>query len=72
MAKRDILREFDASTAFNKTNFEGHETHKMFLIEFIVTSYIRVQATYIAKRVTLEEKKIIGNKLRKIAHFAGG
>lgn len=71
MAKADILREFDASTAFTNTNFEEHESHKDFLIEFIVTSYIRIQATYIAKRITLKEKQIMGNKLRKLTHFAG-
>lgn len=71
MAKGDILREFDASTAFAKTNFDGHEEHKDFLIEFIVTTYIRIQATYIAKRITLKEKQILtGNYFRKLAHFS--
>lgn len=70
MAKRDILHEFDASTAFPETNFEGHEEQKAFLIEHIVTNYIRIQATYIAKRITLKEKQILtGNYYRKIAHF---
>lgn len=71
MAKKDILSEFDASTAFIKTNFDGHATHKDYLIEYIVSEYIKIYATYIAKRITLEEKKVIGNKLRKLAHNAG-
>lgn len=71
-AKDDTLHEFDSETAFSKTNFEGHETHKDFFIEFILTRYIHVQATYIAKRVTLREQKILlRNKLRKFIHFSG-
>lgn len=72
-AKKDILHEYSSETAYPKTNFAGHEEHKYFIIEFITTKYIDMQATYIAKRVTLKEQKLLlRNKLRKIIHFAGG
>lgn len=68
---RDFLCEFDVTNAFKKTNFAGHETHRDFFVDFILKSYIRIQATYIARRVTLNEKKLMGNKFRKFVHFAG-
>lgn len=72
IAKSDIFREFDEETAYPKTNFEGHELHRGYFIEFVVTHYMNIQATYIAKRVTLKEQTImLRNKLRKIVHFRG-
>lgn len=69
-AKNDILREFNEETAYPKTNFEGHEDHKGFIIDFIVEYYINIRATYIAKTVTLKEQTMLmRNKLRKLTHF---
>lgn len=71
-AKEDILIEFDENTAYPKTNFSGHETHKEFFINFIIEEYIQIQATYIAKRVTLNEQKIMWrHRTRKFCHFSG-
>lgn len=71
-AKSDIFREINDENVYPNTNFEGHEMHQNYFIEFIVSNYINMQATYIAKRVTLKEQKImLRNKFRKILHFQG-
>lgn len=71
-AKSDILREYNDETAYPNTNFEGHVSHKGYFIEFVITHFINIQATYIAKRVTLREEKILlRNKYRKLLHFSG-
>lgn len=71
-AKSDILREFNAETAYPSTNFEGHEEHKGFFIDFICSSYIRIQASYIAARITQKEQQFMAaNYYRKRAHAAG-
>lgn len=69
-AESDILREFDSATAYSNTNFEGNEPHRDFFISFIVKQYINIQATYVARRVTLKEQKMYRNRYRKLVHFA--
>lgn len=69
---QDISCEFNYTTAYPKTNFENHVDHKNFFINFIAEEYIRAQATYIAKKVTLREQEILlGNKFKKIRQFKG-
>lgn len=66
----NVMMEIDFKTAYSKTNFEGHESHKYYFIKTIVEEYIRAQANYIAKRVTLvEQKKMLRSKLKKLVHF---
>lgn len=68
----DVSREFNNTTAYSKTNFEGHEDHKTYFITFIAEEYIRIQATYIAKKVTLQEQEILlGNKAKKMRQLKG-
>lgn len=63
----NIMREIDYENAYPKTNFEGHESHKYDLIKAIVEEYIRIQVTYTAKRVTLNEQKtMMRNHLKKL------
>lgn len=74
-ARQDILREVDVSLAFSGTNFEGHESLKDYFIDFIICYYIQIQATYIAKKVTLEEQTLLlernDRNQRKYKHFSG-
>lgn len=42
--------------AFEKSNFSTHEDHKQYFIDFIVQEFIRIQATYIAKHLTINER----------------
>lgn len=67
----DIGIEYDSDTAFPKTNFEGHESHKKDFVDFIISEYIRTQATYIAKKVTLKEQNILIRKkfTKLVQHF---
>lgn len=68
----DVMREFDIDLAFNGASFEGHESHKYYCIQYVAEEYIRVHATYVAKKATLNEHKIlIGARYKKMAHFLG-
>lgn len=71
-AMSDIWHEFDSQTAYSRTNFQGHETHKDYIVRFIITEYVNISATYLAKTITLKEQKLLlRNKYRKLVHFAG-
>lgn len=71
-AMADIIKVVQGMSIYTNTNFEGHEIHKEYFIEFIASSYVDIQATYIAKRVTLKEQTLmLRNKFRKMVHFAG-
>lgn len=66
---QDIFGEFDLRDAYSGTSFENHEDHKYYCVKYIAEEYIRMQANYIARAVTLKENKIlIGNKFRKLAN----
>lgn len=52
--------------------FECDLSHKLGFVMYIVEEFIRLQATYIAKNVTLIEQKIICRKfLQKLIHYRG-
>lgn len=52
--------------------FECDMSHKAGFVKYIISEFIRLQANYIAKNLTLVEKKVIcRNKLNKIIHFLG-
>lgn len=52
--------------------FECDKSHKIGFIKYIIEEFIRLQATYIAKNVTLAEQKILCRKsLQKQVHFLG-
>lgn len=68
----DISSEFDINTAFARTSFERHEDHKEYFVTFIAEEYIRAQANYIARKVTLQEQEILlGNRAKKIRQSNG-
>lgn len=67
-----ILRRIDENHMFTDSNFDGHATHKHDFIKYIAEEFIRVQATYVAKKITLSEQQILlRKKLVKILHFKG-
>lgn len=52
--------------------FMCDESHKIGFIKYIVEEFIRLQATYIAKNITLVEQKVMcRNFLKKKIHFLG-
>lgn len=54
------------------TYFECEMSHKIGFIKYIIEEFVRLQATYIAKNLTLIEKKILCSKLlKKKVHFLG-
>lgn len=57
---------------FPETDFEHNCDHKSDLLKFIIEEFIRVRATYIAKKITLnEKKKMLRRKALKSVHYAG-
>lgn len=71
-AMDDIFHVIEGKVIYPNTNFDGHEMHKQFFVDFIATNYVDIQATYIAKRVTLKEQTLaLRNRYRKMLHLAG-
>lgn len=71
-----LLRAFEESLElyilYEKSDFSHNETHKIDLIRFIIEDFIRVRASYIARCITLnEKKKLLRRKHLKNVHFAG-
>lgn len=68
----DITCEYNSANAFPKTNFVGHEKHRVDFVNFIISEYIRIQATYFAKQVTLKEQAmLIRRRYKKLVQLAG-
>lgn len=66
-----ILDMVDLSNVFT-TFFVCDDSHKKGFIMYIIEEFIRLQATYIAKNLTLIEQKIMcRNQLKKKIHFLG-
>lgn len=66
---RKILRR-DFSNLYDETDFSSHEDHKQIFIKYIVEEFISMQASYAAKKATLDELKKQTNS-KKIKHFLG-
>lgn len=61
-----IHKQVDYDNVFKKSDFGGHEDHKLYFVEYMIKEYIRIQATYIAKQLTLKEhNKLQQNLLNK-------
>lgn len=66
-----ILESINFDNVF-EPHFECDSSHKVGFIKYIAEEYVRIQATYIAKNLTLIEQKIICRKfLQKRVHFRG-
>lgn len=51
-----IQKEIVHGCTFEKSDFSTHEDHKQYFIDFIIQEFIRIQATYIAKHLSLNER----------------
>lgn len=68
---QNILELIEFGSMFSNY-FECDLNHKVGFIKYIVEEFIRLQATYIAKNLTLVEQKILCRKqLNKKIHFLG-
>lgn len=68
---QEIMISVDLDNVF-VDYFECDESHKAGFVLYIIKEYIRIQATYIAKNLTLIEQKILCRKqLNKKIHFLG-
>lgn len=68
----DVLELYIYNCLYTDSSFECSGDHKAYFVEFIIEEFIRIQATYIAKNLTLIERKILcRNQLRKQIHFRG-
>lgn len=71
MLIENIMQKIDYENIFNEF-FECDIDHKAGFVKYIVQEYIRLQATYIAKNITLVEQKVLcRKKLNKVIHFLG-
>lgn len=62
--------EIDYENTFKNSDFRTHEGHKHYFVEYILREFIRIQATYIAKNLTLkEQEKLQRNLLNKRAQL---
>lgn len=72
----ELLRCIDESlepmSLFPGTDFGHNYEHKSDLVKFVVEEFVRIRATYIAKKITLsEKKKMLRRKLLKLVHYNG-
>lgn len=67
----NILDNIELENIFS-SYFDCDMSHKMGFVKYIAEEFVRLQATYVAKNITLIEKKILCSKLlKKKAHFLG-
>lgn len=65
----EIQKEVPFNYLFPQTNFTHDIGHKVFFINYIIDEYVRLYATYLAKRVTLDHHKLLERKsLHKKIH----
>lgn len=66
-----VMDSIEFESVFTKF-FECDQSHKMGFVQYIVEEFIRLQANYIARNITLVEQKILCRKLlQKKVHFLG-
>lgn len=66
-----IIDEVKFETTYEQSIFSD-QNYKREFIETIITNFIRIRATYIAKKLTLQQKRdMLKSKMRKQKHFAG-
>lgn len=65
-----IENDLEINDLYMNTDFSHEPEHKLDLIRFIVEEFIRIRATYVAKKITLNEKKKLLRK-KSLRHFAG-
>lgn len=66
------MHQVDLPLLYSKTDFDGHENHKYDFAIFITEEFIRIQATALAKKITLDQQKsMLRNKFEKIVNFLG-
>lgn len=65
-----VIEETNFEVVFSKTDFSIHEEHKLFFVQCIVSEFIRIRATEIAKEITLDlQKKKSQQQSKKNATF---
>lgn len=64
-----IEEDLDINNLYTNVDFSHDPEHKMHLIRFIIEEFIRIRATHIAKKITLNEQKKLLHK-KNLRHFA--
>lgn len=69
---RNIEENLEEFNLYESTDFSHDFQHKIDLVRIIVEEFLRIRATYIAKKITLnEKKKLLRRKNLKDTHYAG-
>lgn len=75
--KYDVLLQcieegLESMNLFAETDFSHNSVHKDDLIKYIMEEFIRIRATYTARKITLnEKKKMLRRKNLKLVHLSG-
>lgn len=68
----EIFQLLNFASLFDLTDFSQHSDHKEYFVRYIINEFIKIEATNIAKKVTLKEhEKSLRVKLHKLMHFLG-
>lgn len=66
-----IISSLDPPNLFSDADFLNHSEHKLYMIKHIISEYIRIKGTYLARTYTFKEKQEqLRQKLSKlILHY---
>lgn len=71
----DVLAKIQMNSVFQCTDFSRHSTLKIAFVFYIIETYIRMWATFVARKVTIknqmENVKKQEEKQKKLEHFRG-
>lgn len=69
---QSIEENLDVANLYKNTDFSHNLNHKIDLIRHMIGEFVRERATYIARKITLnEQKKLLRRNNLKATHFAG-
>lgn len=70
-----ILTKIQVDSVFSRTDFSLHPTHKIDFVTYIIETYVRMWALFVAKQATISNQmkhvKKQEEKHKKIEHFRG-
>lgn len=67
-----IFQQLNFDDLFKDSDFTGHDDHKFHLIKSIISEYIRIKVTHMARMLTISAQgEAYRHRLHKLIHFYG-
>lgn len=67
-----IEDQINVTELYENSDFSHNPDHKIDLIRYMIGEFVRIRATYMAKKITLNEQKtLLRRNNLKSTHFAG-